>query len=282
LDWIKSLDEIPDSNIYFLKGKIDGTDFEVEIHTKEKFSIHTKLYVYDKAFVISSANITPSGMFERHMELGILITEEDNELEVRVVKKLFEENWIGKFGSCEGIRREILYKRAEKLLESLLSDEIENNKLRFEKDIEDQSEYLSEQEIGEGINDLPDYSKNYFSWRIFCFGCDEGRSGKIITKEIELEGKRYAEIICESCDKILEKIRDYLPPFAQDFSHEGYIGWRISRDFYKRHEGMIEHYSNKKFFYSSDDRTVVLSGSDDGTIDELIRILVACKLREEY
>jgi hypothetical protein len=44
---------------------------------------------------------------------------------------------------------------------------------------------------------------------------------------------------------------------------------------------MIEHYSNNFFFHSSDDRTVVLCGSDDGSIDDLIRILVACKLRQE-
>lgn len=281
LDWIKSLEEktnpyidpkyplAQDKYIYFLKGKIEGTDFEVEIHTKEQYAIHTKLYVYDKGIVITSGNITPSGMFSRHIELGVLITQEDNELEVQVVKELFENNWIGKFVSCEGIRRQILYTKAEDLLNSLLSEEIENNRIMFEREIE------------EGIEYVTDYSKDYFSWRMFCFGCGEGRGGKIIRRKIELEGRIYTEVVCEKCDKILKKIRDYLPPFVQDFSHEGYIGWRIPRNFYTQHQGMIKHHFNQIFFHSSDDRTVVLCGSDDGSIDKLIRILVACKLRRE-
>lgn len=160
LDWIKSLEEktnpyidpkyplAQDKSIYFLKGKIEGTDFEAEIHTKEQYTIHTKLYVYDKGIVITSGNITPSGMFNRHMELGVLITPEDNELEVQVVKELFENNWVGKFVSCEGIRRQILYTKAEDLLNSLLSEEIENNRIMFEREIE------------EGIEYVTDYSKN--------------------------------------------------------------------------------------------------------------------------
>ena len=282
LDWIKSLDKKQnpyndqkkvtsewDENVYFLKGKSEGTAFEIEIHTQEQYAIHTKLYVYDKGIVITSGNITYHGTFLRQIELGVLITQEDNELEVQVVKELFENNWVGIFGSCEGIRRRILHKGAEQLLNSLLSNEIEKNRMLYGK------------EIKEGIEYVTDCSKNYFSWRMFCFGCDEGRGGKIITRKIKLEGRMYTEVVCEKCDKILNKIRDYLPPFVQDFSHEGYLGWRIPKKFYMQHEGMIEHYSDNFFFHSSDDRTVVLCGSDDGSIDDLIRILVACKLRQE-
>ena len=126
LDWVKSLEKydnphvksgflIPDWNkyVYSLKGVIEGKDFEIEIHPKGKGMLHTKLYLYDKGFVISSANLTPEGHLLRQMELGILIREEDNKTEVQVVKQLFEHYWIGEEYSCSAIRDRIKVAKIE-------------------------------------------------------------------------------------------------------------------------------------------------------------------------
>lgn len=251
-----------DESIYFLKGVVDGRDFKIEVHTQPQYDIHAKLYVYDGGFVITSGNITYAGTITRHMELGILITKEDDELEVQVIRELFETNWVDKSLSCEAIRRRIRYVNfAEELLNMVLSNEIEENGIRHHNEIGDNMEYIT------------DYKRDCFSGGLLCFGCDEGRYGRVVKRKIEINGGNYTEIVCKGCDRILKKIRSYLPEFAQDRSHEGYIHWRISNQFYMNNEPMLE-----KFYHSCDKNTVALCGSDDGTMDELIKTLVACKL----
>lgn len=249
-------------SIYFLKGVVDGRDFKIEVHTQPQYDIHAKLYVYDGGFVITSGNITYAGTITRHMELGILITKEDDELEVQVIRELFETNWVDKSLSCEAIRRRIRYVNfAEELLNMVLSNEIEENGMRHHNEIGDNMEYIT------------DYKRDCFSGGLLCFGCDEGRYGRVVKRDIEINGGNYTEIVCKGCDRILKKIRSYLPEFVQDRSHEGYIHWRISNQFYMNNEPML-----KKFYHSCDENTVALCGSDDGTMDELIKTLVACKL----
>ena len=251
-----------DESIYFLKGVVDGRDFKIEVHTQPQYDIHAKLYVYDGGFVITSGNITYAGTIKRHMELGILITKEDDELEVQVIRELFENNWVDKSLSCEAIRRRIRYVNfAEELLNMVLSNEIEENGIRHHNEIGDNIEYIT------------DYKRDCFSGGLLCFGCDEGRYGRVVKRKIEINGGNYTEIVCKGCDRILKKIRSYLPEFVQDRSHEGYIHWRISNQFYMNNEPMLE-----KFYHSCDENTVALCGSDDGTMDELIKTLVACKL----
>lgn len=251
-----------DESIYFLKGVVDGRDFKIEVHTQPQYDIHAKLYVYDGGFVITSGNITYAGTITRHMELGILITKEDDELEVQVIRELFETNWVDKSLSCEAIRRRIRYVNfAEELLNMVLSNEIEENGIRHHNEIGDNMEYIT------------DYKRDCFSGGLLCFGCDEGRYGGVVKRKIEINGGNYTEIVCKGCDRILKKIRSYLPEFVQDRSHEGYIHWRISNQFYMNNEPMLE-----KFYHSCDKNTVSLCGSDDGTMDELIKTLVACKL----
>lgn len=113
IDWIDDLTSTSKTS-HILKATIDGKHFIIEVNTIPGDELHTKLYVYDRGFVITSGNITEHGTLLRHLELGVLITEDDNELEVEVVKQWFEDRWIGAESSCLGIRRRILKSRKNK------------------------------------------------------------------------------------------------------------------------------------------------------------------------
>lgn len=77
------------------------------IESENIYGIHMNLLVYDNGFVLSSANITDSGINFRGREMGIYINREDNDLEVDVVNRLLNAYWTGRFVSCTMIRNEI-------------------------------------------------------------------------------------------------------------------------------------------------------------------------------
>jgi len=111
-EWIIILKEEPCKSCpygtrYWLIGNVNGRPVEIEIRTYKRTELHAKLFVYDKGFVVTSANLTSSGSLLRHIELGILVTQEDSEVEVKVVKRLFEHWWRGESRSCTSIRRNL-------------------------------------------------------------------------------------------------------------------------------------------------------------------------------
>ena len=106
--WIKSFEVSYIENRYTgsIKGKIKGEDAEIVFRTRN--DLNARLYVYDKGFVITSANVSGASLLLRHAELGILVTEEDDERTVKVVQKVFEKWWEGNDADCV-----LLYKTLE-------------------------------------------------------------------------------------------------------------------------------------------------------------------------
>jgi len=106
--WIKSFEVSYIENRYTgsIKGKIKGGDAEIVFRTRN--DLNARLYVYDKGFVITSANVSGASLLLRHAELGILVTEEDDERTVKVVQKVFEKWWEGNDADCV-----LLYKTLE-------------------------------------------------------------------------------------------------------------------------------------------------------------------------
>jgi len=253
LDWIKNIKSTSKTShkmeVQFEKRKID-----IEIHTVPGDDLHTKLYVFDKGFVITSGNVTEHGTFLRHLEMGVLITDRDNKLEVEIVKQWFEDRWNDKERSCLGIRVCKTMDFAKKIIEKSLREEIQENKKKHED------------------------SEFYFSNRLFCFGCDEGRNGKIIEREIKIDGKKYHEQICKGCDQVLKKIRNFLPNFVQEISHEGRIVWRISKEYYENKYTWLYHYDT----YDEDNNTISFNMTDNGSVDKVIQALVASKIESAY
>lgn len=253
LDWIKKLNSIGE-NSHILITKTNKRKIKVYVNVEKDIYIHTKLYVFDKGFVITSGNITDFGTLMRHLEMGVLVTEKDNKLEVEIVKRWFENRWNHIERSCLALRVEKTMDFAKKIIEKALEKEIQENQKKQEN------------------------SEFYFSNRLFCFGCDEGRNGKIITKKVKIDGGNYEEIICDGCDQILNKIRKFLPTMAQEISHEGRLVWRISKKYYDFKYTHLYHYEK----YDKDDFTISFDVTDNGSIDKLIRALVASKIESGY
>jgi len=253
IDWIKNLTS-KGNDKHELTALINGKQITLKIHAYPKDTLHTKLYVYDTGFVITSGNITDQGLLLRHLELGILVTEDDNKLEVDIVKHWFENRWNGKERSCLAIRIEKTMDFAKKIIEKVLEKEIKENQKKHGK---------------------PEF---YFSNRLFCFGCDEGRNGQIITRTVKIENKNYKEIVCEGCDKILSKIRKFMPVLAQEISHEGSIVWRISKKYYNEKNTYLYRYNK----FDEVDETISFDITDNGSIDKLIQTLVASKIEGAY
>ena len=107
-EWIKSFEISYMENRYagIIRGKIKGEDVEIVFRTRN--DLNARLYVYDRGFVITSANVSGTSLLLRHAELGILVTEEDDERTVRVVQKVFEKWWEGNDADCV-----LLYKALE-------------------------------------------------------------------------------------------------------------------------------------------------------------------------
>lgn len=249
LDWIQNLTS-KGSDKHELTSLTNGKQIVLKIHAYPEDKLHTKLYVYDKGFVVTSGNITDKGLLFRHLELGILVTEDDNKLEVEIVKQWFENRWNGRERSCLAIRIGKTMDFAKKIIEKVLEKEIKENRKKHGK---------------------PEF---YFSNRLFCFGCDEGRNGKKITRKVQIENKNYEEIVCEGCDQILNKIRIFMPTLAQEMSHKERVVWRISKKYYDDKYTHLYHY--KKF--DEDDDTISFDITDNGSIDKLIQALVASKI----
>lgn len=251
LDWMKSLIAKSKMN-HNLKVKINGKTFSVDIHIEEYKDVHMKLYVFDKGFVNTSANITDAGILLRHLEMGVLVTEKDNKLQVEIIKQWFEDRWKNNESSCLAIRVEKTMYFAKKIIENVLEKEINANRKKHGN------------------------SEFYFSNRLFCFGCDECRNGKIIKRKLKFENKKYEEIICTGCDKILNKIRKFMPNVIQEISHEGRIIWRISKKDYNEKNTYLYYYE----LYDSDELTVSFDLTDDGSIDKIIQSLIASKIED--
>lgn len=90
-----------------------------------------------------------------------------------------------------------------------------------------------------------------FSDRAFCFGCDEGRHGKVINRKrafanvipdpdpdpnsypyLKSYPRFYDEVICEGCDTVMRLFRLYIPEVIQTYSHEGFVVWIIETRIY--------------------------------------------------
>ena len=251
LKWIKTLKSTSKtSHVMIVKIKNDLKTINVHIEGTQE--VHTKLYIFNKGFVITSGNITDGGTFLRHLEMGVMITNEDNKLQVDIVKEWFEERWNGEESSCLAIQVEKTMDFSKKIIEKTLKKEIEDNQKKH------------------GLGEF------FFSNRLFCFGCDEERMGEIITRKIKIEKKQYQEVICKGCDNILSKIRKYMPTLVQEVSHEGIIIWRISKKYYKEKNTYLYYYD----LYDEDDYSVSFELTDDGSIDKLIQSLIASKIED--
>lgn len=124
-----------------------------------------------------------------------------------------------------------------------------------------------------------------FSNRAFCFGCDEGREGKIIKTGRFLNHRIYLELVCEGCKKYLELIRPVTIPFVQVDSHEGVILWRIERGDFADNEDILgrfrETYALIDAKHQDDEKTIMLGASDEGSADELVYALIECYFRRK-
>ena len=107
-EWIKSFEVSYIRNRYvgLIRGEIKGEDVEIAFRTRD--DLNARLYVYDRGFVITSAELSAISLVLRHAELGILVTEEDDERTVKVVQKVFEKWWEGNDADCV-----LLYKTLE-------------------------------------------------------------------------------------------------------------------------------------------------------------------------
>ncbi len=251
LDWIESLKSVADESFQLIV-KIDWKKIIVNIQVEPPKKLHTKLYVFDKAFVVTSANITDEGSLIRHLEMGVLITETDNRLQTEIVKNWFEDRWTRAERSCLALKVQITLELAKKIIDEVLKEEIEENQK------------------------LHSNSENYFSNRLFCFGCDEERNGEIRSYRLILRNKSYIEIICQGCAKIFDKIRIFMPSIVQEMSHEGRIIWRISADDYNDRNTYLYRFEK----YDSDNNSVAFDLTDNGSIDKIILYLIASNIED--
>src|SRR5215204_7268734 len=96
------------------------------------------------------------------------------------------------------------------------------------------------------------YRINYtpFSGRGFCFGCDEGRNGRVIHRKRSFSSnpnREFDEVICEGCDMIMDLFRLYIPEVIQTLSHEGIMIWIIESRVYRMWKDQFDAHS-----YTSD------------------------------
>jgi hypothetical protein len=96
------------------------------------------------------------------------------------------------------------------------------------------------------------YKLNFtpFTGRGFCFGCDEGRNGRVIHRQRSFNSDpraRFDEEICEGCDMIMDLFRLYIPEVIQTFSHEGIFVWIIESEIYRLWKKQFDAHS-----YTSD------------------------------
>jgi hypothetical protein len=127
---------------------------------------------------------------------------------------------------------------------------------------------------------MSNYDKSVFSGcggittiRGFCFGCDEGRNGKVLAHTKRFDGipKDYEEVICEGCDYNLNLIRPFIIPVIQHNSHEGKIWWRIPKAIYVQFRNILDSFREYNIPYegNEDEYTVILGVTDTGYGDNL-------------
>jgi hypothetical protein len=124
-------------------------------------------------------------------------------------------------------------------------------------------------------------ARETFSGRAFCFGCDEGRKGKLLRIPRRLGHETLIEIVCEGCKKILDLLRPLTLPFVQTLSHEGSIFWRVALSDYQRHVDELEAYREGDPSDGADSTaTVCLRAADEGSADLLVFSLVKCRFKD--
>jgi hypothetical protein len=122
-----------------------------------------------------------------------------------------------------------------------------------------------------------------YTCRLFCYGCDEGRRGRVLHPLRYVGLKAYREVVCEGCFEVLAAIRPLLPPFAQVDSHEGVVVWRIPRDPFERSGFLRKFRENVPKVYSAsgelttedDENTITVAFTDDGSAEQLLEYLAA-------